>query len=200
MNVEPTTDTASRILDAVMQLILKGGLPAVTLSAVCQHAGISKGGLVHHFPSKERLVGAFIERSTEQYWALIQQAVAPHVAGRGRRAKAYVDLVLAKPELNPDHCEHECLAVMLAFIQSGGQYKVAQALYSRLTQLLIDDGLMRQSAEMLIAATDGMWFQSIIEPSDTFQPRISRVRGQLMKFIDHQLSLSSQRRKTKVTR
>jgi AcrR family transcriptional regulator len=200
MNLEPTTDTASRILDAVMQLILKGGLPAVTLSAVCQHAGISKGGLVHHFPSKERLVAAFIERSTEQYWALIQQAVAPHVAGRGRRAKAYVDLVLAKPELNPDHGEHECLAVMLAFIQSGGQLKVAQALYSRLTQLLVDDGLMRQSAEMLIAATDGMWFQSIIEPNESFQPRITRVRGQLMKFIDHQLSLSSQRRKTKVTR
>jgi len=200
MSEEPTIDTASRILDAVMQLILKGGLPAVTLSAVCQHAGISKGGLIHHFPNKERLVDAFIERSTEEYWALIEHAVAPHRAGRGRRAKAYVDLVLVKPEPDPDHCEHECLAVMLAFIQSGGQLTIAQHLYARLTQLLIDDGLTRQSAEMLVAATDGMWFQSIIEPSDTFQPRVGRVRGQLMKFIDHQFSLSSQRRSPKAKR
>jgi len=200
MNEEPTIDTASRILDAVMQLILKGGLPSVTLSAVCQHAGISKGGLIHHFPNKERLVDAFIERSTEQYWELIENAVAPHVAGHGQRAKAYVDLVLAKPELDPNHCEHECLAVMLAFIQSGGQLPIVQRLYARLMQLLIHDGLGRASAEMLVAATDGMWFQSIIEPSDSFQPRVSRVRAQLMKFIDHHVSQSGQRHSQKAKR
>jgi AcrR family transcriptional regulator len=200
MSETPATDTASRILDAVMHLILQGGLPSVTLSAVCQHAGISKGGLIHHFPNKERLVDAFIERSTEQYWALIEQAVAPYSAGQGRRAKAFVDLVLAKPELDPDHCEHECLAVMLAFIQSGGQLPIAQRLYSRLTQLLTNDGLGRPSAEMLVAATDGMWFQSIIEPSDSFQPRVVRVRAQLMKFIDLHISQSNKRRSQKVKR
>lgn len=200
MSEEPATDTATRILDAVMQLILKGGLPSVTLSAVCQHAGISKGGLIHHFPNKDRLVDAFIERSTQQYWELIENAVAPHVTGRGQRAKAYVDLVLAKPEVDPDHCEHECLAVMLAFIQSGGQLPIVQRLYARLMQLLMNDGLARSSAEMLVATTDGMWFQSIIEPTETFQPRITRVRAQLMKFIDQQVSPSSRSRSQKAKR
>ncbi|HBJ38334.1 MAG TPA: hypothetical protein DDZ51_26995 [Planctomycetaceae bacterium] len=37
--------------------------------AACQHAGISQGGLVQHFPSKDRLLNALIARSTEEYWS-----------------------------------------------------------------------------------------------------------------------------------
>lgn len=47
--------TRKRILDGAQDLILAGGFSAMTVDAVCQSAGITKGGFFHHFPNKEAL-------------------------------------------------------------------------------------------------------------------------------------------------
>ncbi|HRN83289.1 MAG TPA: helix-turn-helix domain-containing protein, partial [Hyphomicrobium sp.] len=41
-----------QLLDVAARLCLKNGLHGLTLDAVAKEAGVSKGGLLHHFPSK----------------------------------------------------------------------------------------------------------------------------------------------------
>ncbi|GGM05730.1 TetR/AcrR family transcriptional regulator [Nakamurella endophytica] len=48
-------DTRDRILRALRDLLAEGGTDAVTLDAVAARAGVSKGGLLYHFPSKSAL-------------------------------------------------------------------------------------------------------------------------------------------------
>lgn len=48
-------ETRTRILRALRDLIADGGTEAVTLDAVAAAAGVSKGGLLYHFPSKAAL-------------------------------------------------------------------------------------------------------------------------------------------------
>lgn len=64
-----------RILDAGRDLILAQGLSTMTVDAVCQSAGITKGGFFHHFPSKDALCTAALEK----FWsdALDREARAP---------------------------------------------------------------------------------------------------------------------------
>lgn len=50
------------ILDAFEGLLVDVGERAATLDAVAKRAGISKGGLLHHFPNKEALVTATLKR------------------------------------------------------------------------------------------------------------------------------------------
>lgn len=50
------------ILDAVGQVVLEKGFESLTLDAVAQQAGVSKGGLLYHFPSKKNLIEAMIQR------------------------------------------------------------------------------------------------------------------------------------------
>jgi AcrR family transcriptional regulator len=51
-----------RIVDALRDQIAQGGVASATLDAVAARAGMSKGGLLYHFPSKSALFDALTER------------------------------------------------------------------------------------------------------------------------------------------
>lgn len=50
------------VLDAYEALLIEVGERAATLDAVAKRAGVSKGGLLYHFPNKESLISALLER------------------------------------------------------------------------------------------------------------------------------------------
>lgn len=52
----------SRLCRAALCVALEKGFGHVTLDAVAQRAGISKGGLLHHYPSKTHLIRALLTR------------------------------------------------------------------------------------------------------------------------------------------
>lgn len=49
------------VLDAAVSLVEETGAGMLTLDAVAARAGVSKGGLLHHFKSKDALLGAMIQ-------------------------------------------------------------------------------------------------------------------------------------------
>ncbi|GAA1294476.1 TetR/AcrR family transcriptional regulator [Brachybacterium alimentarium] len=53
------------LLDAYQSLLLTEGQRATTLTAVAAEAGVSKGGLLYHFASKEALAEGLLERLDE---------------------------------------------------------------------------------------------------------------------------------------
>lgn len=63
-----------RILDAFEELVIAHGMTGVTLEAVADRAGVSKGGLLYHFPSKEALVDGFGERLSDRVEQLVADA------------------------------------------------------------------------------------------------------------------------------
>lgn len=64
------------VIDAAEAVVLEGGAGNLTLDAVAQRAGVSKGGLLYHFPSKQALlegmVARLLERSTHRRAATIE--------------------------------------------------------------------------------------------------------------------------------
>src|SRR5690606_30813305 len=55
-------DTRERLLDAAEQLYLERGYGATSVEAIVAAAGLTKGALFHHFPTKHDLALALIER------------------------------------------------------------------------------------------------------------------------------------------
>lgn len=67
-----------QILDALEQVLIDDGVPAATLETVAARAGVSKGGLLYHFSSKQALVEGLAERLRAHGEAdLAQMAAAP---------------------------------------------------------------------------------------------------------------------------
>ena len=76
-------DTRAIVLDTTQQLIASEGLQALTLDRVARDAGLSKGGLLYHFSSKEQLIEALVDRVISRLQAaLAQSSVARNTVQR----------------------------------------------------------------------------------------------------------------------
>jgi AcrR family transcriptional regulator len=73
----PVADTATRILDAAEQCMGRHGL-RVSMNDVAAHAGLSRRTLYHHYPNRDALVNAVLERTVAAFVA----EVAPFVDRR----------------------------------------------------------------------------------------------------------------------
>ena len=60
------TETRDRILDALEEILVRDGTDKATLDAVAARAGVSKGGLLYHFPSKDAMMAAMVRRLGER--------------------------------------------------------------------------------------------------------------------------------------
>ncbi|WP_428561537.1 MAG: TetR/AcrR family transcriptional regulator [Solidesulfovibrio sp. DCME] len=84
----------SQLLAAAAGIVVARGLAGLTLDLVAREAGLSKGGLIHHFPSKQALIeGLFLEMLAAFEAGLA--AAADHVpTSRRRFTRAYVAAIL----------------------------------------------------------------------------------------------------------
>jgi len=96
-----------RILDAAEAVILETGGRNFTLDAVAERAGISKGGLVYTFATKDDLIYAALERELARF----QEAVLRRV-GRGPAKPGELVLAHIEEALNED----EAATAMAAFL------------------------------------------------------------------------------------
>jgi AcrR family transcriptional regulator len=78
MVVGPARD---RILEAAERVVTDVGPARLTLDLVAQAAGVSKGGLLYHFPSKESLLIALANRYVQSMQQCIASAKVSIAAG-----------------------------------------------------------------------------------------------------------------------
>jgi TetR/AcrR family transcriptional repressor of nem operon len=63
--------TRTRILDAAQELVLEQGFGGTSVDAVIGAAGTTKGGFFHHFPTKQDLACALVDRYVAEDMALL---------------------------------------------------------------------------------------------------------------------------------
>lgn len=83
-----------RILEAAERVVGDVGAARLTLDVVAQAAGVSKGGLLYHFPSKESLLGALAQRYVHNMDRCIEVAKLDLQSGGSRDLKACIMGVL----------------------------------------------------------------------------------------------------------
>ncbi|MEM8667460.1 MAG: TetR/AcrR family transcriptional regulator [Planctomycetota bacterium] len=177
-----TQATHAAVFTAVTDLILRGGVPAVTLSAVCRAAKLSKGGLMHHFPTKEAMVHAFVSRSCEGCLAQTHQMLADVKPGDGRRTLAFIDSMLREPAMCDSQERRELSAVMIALNQ-GSFTDIGSRYYETLHRELRNDGIPRAVVNLVLTTIDGLWFQSTCVPVETVEKLARQLRGQLRRIV-----------------
>ncbi len=65
-NARGRKSSREKILDAAAELVAEIGAGKLTLDAVAERAGLSKGGLLYNFPTKDALLQAMIQRMIDQ--------------------------------------------------------------------------------------------------------------------------------------
>jgi AcrR family transcriptional regulator len=63
---ERSADTTAKLLEATADALLELGYAGTTTTEVCRRAGVSRGAMLHHFPSKDELVAAAVAHIVDQ--------------------------------------------------------------------------------------------------------------------------------------
>jgi AcrR family transcriptional regulator len=176
-------DVRDRVLDATETLLAEQGLASTTLDAVANAASISKGGLLHHFSSKEKLIEAMVDRATRRWRDDVRRAIEVEVPGAGRVARALLRQCLQNAETFNDRCRDTSAAMMAAMMHQPGARRPLQAFYGELLSMLDHDGLPQGVGTVVLAAIDGIWFTWVTGIAEATEHRCSTIRQTLEQLI-----------------
>jgi AcrR family transcriptional regulator len=174
-----------KLLDAAEAVVVRQGIANLTLDAVAAEAGMSKGGLLHHFPSKDRLVEALVTRSAENWRACYMEAYGRTPEGPGRMARALLSHCLSDAQGWTDQLRRSSSAVFAALAQNPSLIEPMRAVYSDLHRRIAEDGLPPGVGEAVAAALDGLWLDWVLGLAPVNQELAVRVRMALEDMLAH---------------
>lgn len=150
----------AKILDAAERIVSKRSASGLTLDAVATEAGLSKGGLTYHFPSKEALVTAIVQRLVDGFEARMAAARAgdgePGAWTRGLLAACH-------PDAEERAATDQVCAALLASVAGDPQLlEPMRARQPDWKRALSADGIDPQVALIIRLALDGLWFNALL--------------------------------------
>ncbi|WP_028661156.1 TetR/AcrR family transcriptional regulator [Nocardioides insulae] len=144
--------TRRQLLDAAATAVQRHGLSA-PLSEIAKAAGVSKGGLIYHFASKEDLLHALAANLLEEFREAVHQAIDPADRAPGRLVRAYVRASLDAPDDASTVRERITLQAML--MTDPAIEELSRADTERWERDLAEDGLAPGLITLIVAAADG---------------------------------------------
>ncbi len=172
-----------RLLDAAEAVVVRQGIGNLTLEAVAAEAGMSKGGLLHHFPTKDRLVEGLVRRTAENWRACCTEACARVPEGPGRMVRGLLNHSLSDAKSWTEQCRRSSSAVFAALAQNPALIEPMRAAYADLRRRIGEDGLPPGVGETVAAAIDGLWLYWVLGLVPIDQDLVVRVRGALEDML-----------------
>ncbi len=83
------SETRELLFEACSRILQREGLTNLTLDAVSEEAGLSKGGLLYHFPTKESLIEGLFEYHNNKFEIRLQILAAEEGDEPGAWLRAY---------------------------------------------------------------------------------------------------------------
>ncbi|HFK1825352.1 TPA: TetR/AcrR family transcriptional regulator [Stenotrophomonas maltophilia] len=82
----------SKILDAAIRVVHRDGVTGITFESVAAEAGLTRGGMLYRFPSRDALLLGIHEHLANQWEALLEKVAGKpaHEASAEERFAAYV--------------------------------------------------------------------------------------------------------------
>ncbi len=145
------------LLDHAARLAVEHGLAAVTVQAVSDAAGVTKGGFMHHFPSKQALVAAVFEELVETINRDIEARIAADVESYGAFTRAYLEAVF---DVGPDADGGPWASLSMSWLTDPDLRALwAKWFEDRLARHRDTDGDVRLAVVRL--AADGLWLSDL---------------------------------------
>ncbi|MFD0273403.1 TetR/AcrR family transcriptional regulator [Kitasatospora sp. NPDC127111] len=178
------------IIDAALAAYAEAGTRAVSVRDIAERVGMTDAGVLHHFPNREALLTAVLEArdaaaaethgGNDAFW---QPTMLIENAGTPGLVKLFVDLAAAAAE--PDHPAHDFFTERYRTLRR----RIADAAATPPPDTGRAPSTARDidtdwAARMLLAATDGLQLQWLLEPSIDMAADITRLRDVLLDALD----------------
>ncbi len=170
----PPSDARQRALEAAVAIVHRDGASSLTMDAVAKEAGVSKGGVLHHFPTKDALVLAVVERLTTAWEAAVQARAEMDPQPVGRFVRAFLD-TMTDPALTTIG-----RGLLAAVALNPALLDPMRATYHRCQQRIANDGLDLASAYQCVLVADALWYGAIFDLPPPPKEVLADLRARLV--------------------
>ncbi|MHA6689391.1 TetR/AcrR family transcriptional regulator [Devosia sp. A449] len=139
------------LLDAAERVVLRDGANGLTMDAVAREAGVSKGGVLYAFTTKDTLIDEMMRRVTATYDALVEQFLA--IAADGPKAHFAAHVMASSQE--DEAAQARAVALMASFVRSPNFQQESRAYYQSLFDRLDLSAEVGRKARLALLATEG---------------------------------------------
>jgi AcrR family transcriptional regulator len=179
------SDVRTRVLDAAEAIVQARGVAGLTLEAAARDAGVSKGGLLYHFASKEALLDAMLRRLSDTIAADYRACVAAFPEGPGRVARAMLEWGFGEGEHACNERHDRAAAVFLAaFHHDPALLDPVREVIAGMRRDIAADGLPQGAGDAINAAGDGMFMARIFRLYDPTGAERQAMRRQLERLLE----------------
>ncbi len=146
------------LLDCAAKLAAEQGVAALSVQAVADAAGVTKGGLFHHFPSKQVLLEAVMTDLLAALDAEIDDLISQDCEAFGSFTRAYVNAVFSDRGRDSGR---QWAAISVSMVGEPSLRRMWNSwIEGRLARHKeTDDGVV---LEMVRLAADGIWFADLL--------------------------------------
>jgi AcrR family transcriptional regulator len=186
--------TRDRILDAAETIVVRDGVARLTLDAAATQAGLSKGGVLYHFGTRDALVSGMVERLVAAFDADLAEEVDRDAAAgggsggdgsggpeTGRYVRAYIRATV-RPSQTPEDVRRErtSAAILAAMASEPELLAPLRASFDQWQQRLVDDGIDPVAATVARLAVDGLWLADVFG----FAPLVEPMRSEVAAYLE----------------
>ena len=182
------TNSKDKMLDAAEAVVIDLGVNGMTLEAVASRAGVSKGGLLYHFSSKEALVQAMVSRIASMVEYGFAAELVNEPPGRGCHAHTLMRIMMdGKGHLFP-RLKQVAAPLLAAMASDPKLLDPMRQFLNKVRQGMRDDGLSAERTWLILAALDGIKFWRIFQLFEPSGSDLAKVRCLLEQIIDSECS------------
>lgn len=176
------TETKELIFAACSRILRRDGLTRLTLETVATEAGLSKGGLLYHFPSKLALMEALFQHHIDRFNSDLQRLVQTEEQGAGGWLRAYAKASIAEIT-DPDNA-----SVFASLFAAGEQYptvlEIMRRSYVEWQQQVEASPLEPALALLVRLAVDGFWFTELYQYAPLDLEQRVAVLGEILRLTE----------------
>jgi AcrR family transcriptional regulator len=151
-----------KILDAAQHLLLAHGPAGLVLDAVAEEAGVSKGGLLYHFASKEALAEGLTDRMGSFFDLAQQQIGRADPVASGRHTRAYLGSTVGEDGKPADGSARLMAGILAALGSDPARLHALRERFSAWHARLDGDGIDPVNATLVRLAADGLWLSELL--------------------------------------
>ncbi|RYC38354.1 TetR family transcriptional regulator [Pectobacterium zantedeschiae] len=141
------------ILDAAEKVLLRDGVHRFTLDAVAVEAGISKGGLVYSFPSKDLLIMTMLSRELARFEQEAQQQTARYSGQPHADVLGHITAIAQEEE----ETTSRAVGLLTALVHSPAMLEPVREFYRTRLDRLRDATPTMQRIRLAFLATEGIF-------------------------------------------
>ena len=152
---DPVRNRAA-LIDAATAVIVEQGLARLTVDSVARAAGVTKGGLFHHFASKDELIRGVLSNMLDGAESHLAEVMAADPEPHGRFTRAYLEGVCGKQ--GPEAAASRALCVAMLGDPALSDYWTGWVEDKVAAHAATDDNAR---CAMVRLAADGIWLSSL---------------------------------------